>query len=280
MKYRKIIISILILACLIVVIDMLRLTDEWRYYGWKIFTKKSSPEWTPAQLGVSETDAMAPPSGFGLFPDSPYTFTHGWHLAHIPEWKRHLKEFKGKPNVHALEIGAYEGLSVIWQLENILTDPSSSITCIDIFMQDGLEEKFDHNIAVSGMANKVIKIKGPSEIMLRDLDIEKFDYIYIDGSHMPKWVLNDAVLSWEILKPGGLIIFDDYRGMFYPEKRFKLTRISFLDNYIWRHWAKTHYTPEIAIDAFLKIYGPYLEVIYKEYQVVVRKKTETPPIYW
>jgi hypothetical protein len=31
-------------------------------------------------------------------------------------------------------------------------------------------------------------------------------------------------------------------------------------------------SPKQAIDAFLKIYGPYLEVVFKKWQVVVRKK--------
>jgi predicted O-methyltransferase YrrM len=126
----------------------------------------------------------------GIFPNSPYVFTAGWFLPRICEWENHLKELKGKPNIHALEIGSYEGLSAIWQLESILTDPTSTITCIDIFDDKVIEDRFDRNIEATGVANKVKKLKGSSEIMLRRLNLEQYDYVYIDGSHMPKWVLS------------------------------------------------------------------------------------------
>ena len=58
------------------------------------------------------------------------------------DWENHLKEFKGKPDIHALEIGAHEGLSTVWQLENILTDPTSTITSIDIFLEKEIEDRF------------------------------------------------------------------------------------------------------------------------------------------
>jgi len=37
-----------------------------------------------------------------------------------------------------------------------------------------------------------------------------FDFIYIDGSHYSKDVLEDAILAWRLIKPGGNIIFDDF----------------------------------------------------------------------
>jgi len=51
---------------------------------------------------------------------------------------------------------------------------------------------------------------GRSDAMLRDLPHDHFDYISIDGSHEAADVLSDAVLSWPLLKTGGLICFDDY----------------------------------------------------------------------
>jgi predicted O-methyltransferase YrrM len=37
-----------------------------------------------------------------------------------------------------------------------------------------------------------------------------FDFIYIDGSHQAPDVLVDAILSFKLLRVGGLIVFDDY----------------------------------------------------------------------
>jgi len=105
------------------------------------------------------TDANAdmPDSGEGLFPESPYAFYEGWHLSKINTWENILKHLKGEPDVHGLEIGSYEGMSAIWALQNILTHSSSTITCLDIFDDQTIENRFDRNVAATGMPEKIIK---------------------------------------------------------------------------------------------------------------------------
>ena len=270
MRFFKIIILLMLLALTYTSYDFITLTDRWRFFDWEMFfnneRKILSREF---KIGPPQGSAK---SGEGIFPDSPYVFTEGWFLSHYSDWENHLKALKGKPGIHALEIGSYEGLSAIWQLENILTDPGSTITCIDIFDYKEIEDRFDRNIEASGISSKVIKLKGSSEKMLRGLDVEKFDYVYIDGSHTPKWVLSDAVLSWDLLKKDGLMIFDDYLKIPPKPKRFRPTTISFVDNYLWKKRARDKDSPEPVIDSFLKIYDPYLEVVFKKLQVVLKKK--------
>lgn len=270
MKSLKIIAIIMIfLVFIFISLDYFTLSSEyWRFYRWDIVFKEK----------IETNTKTVPPahlksSGKGIAQASPYVFTKGWHFAHIPDWKNHLKELKGKPDIHALEIGSYEGFSAIWQIENILTHPTSTITCIDIFDEKVIEERFDLNIEATGAVYKVKKIKGSSEKMLRGLSLEKYDYVYIDACHLAKWVLSDAVLSWDLIKPGGLIIFDDYG--FLPDRpiEYKPTSLSFFDEYLWKRKARKT-SPEPAIDAFLNIYKPYLEVVFKGWQVVVRKKHE------
>ena len=226
--------------------------------------------------------AKPSPSGQGLYPDSPYVFTKDWFSPHKSNWENHLKELKGKPDIHALEIGSYEGLSAIWQLNNILTHPTATITCIDIFEDEVIEDRFDRNIEATEVTHKVRKLKGSSEIMLRNLILEKYDYVYIDGNHLAKWVLSDAVLSWDLIKPGGLIIFDDYHMLINKPESYAPTGMDVIDNYLWKRKAR-NISPKIAIDSFITIYGPHLEVIskhgvsmfgsnFKKWQVVVRKK--------
>ena len=83
----------------------------------------------------------------GASPPSPgepkYEFTRDWVSKKENNWDRVLAEFKGKANVHALEIGSFEGRSAIWFLDNILTDPTSTLTCVDVFT-DEIEANFDH----------------------------------------------------------------------------------------------------------------------------------------
>jgi predicted O-methyltransferase YrrM len=186
--------------------------------------------------------------------ESRYKFSTDGVSANAQIWSKHLAEFVAKPNIHALEIGSYEGRSALWFLAKILTDDASTITCIDIFDED-FESTFDHNVEASGQGHKVKKLKGDSKSILRTLN-GKFDFVYIDGSHVAKDVLVDAVLVWDILKPGGVIIFDDY-GL----------RRSPADN------QSPALVPRPAIDAFLNVFRHYIDVLHRDYQVIVKKKT-------
>jgi predicted O-methyltransferase YrrM len=80
---------------------------------------------------------------------------------------------------------------------------------------------------------------------------EVFDFIYIDGSHVAKDVLTDACMAWPLLKPEGLMVFDDY---------------------MWGNPRDALHRPKIAIDAFTTIFGETAEIIHVGYQLVVRKK--------
>ncbi|MGH7790866.1 MAG: class I SAM-dependent methyltransferase, partial [Thermodesulfobacteriota bacterium] len=135
-----------------------------------------------------------------------------------------------------------------WFLENILTHPTSSITCVDHFFRS--EVRFDDNIKVSGLSGKVTKIKGMSENVLRTLKESSFDIVYIDGSHLALNVLMDAVSSWLLLKPRGIIILDDYG---------------------WRPERAPENRPKMAIDIFLKAFQPHIEILHKGYQVIIRR---------
>lgn len=192
---------------------------------------------------------------------SQYLFQTDWFSPTIDEWTETLSEYRAKPNVSFLEIGSFEGRSAIWLLENILTDPTSHLTCVDTWHgsaeheRTGLdfkkvEQNFDHNFLVSGKSQQVTKIKGFSAIELKKLAIESYDFVYIDASHKASNVLEDAVLSWQLLKVGGIVIFDDY---------------------VWEPQYAEIDSPAIAIDAFVTCYGDRLKVLRKGMQMTIRK---------
>jgi predicted O-methyltransferase YrrM len=81
-----------------------------------------------------------------------------------------------------------------------------------------------------------------------------FDFIYIDGSHVAKDVLTDACMAWPLLKPKGLMVFDDY--LWSPSARDILHR------------------PKAAIDAFTNLFAEEVEIVHVGYQLVVRKRGE------
>lgn len=179
-----------------------------------------------------------------------YAFRHDYVSSHVPHWERHLAQYCDRDDVRILEIGSFEGASTIWFLENILTRSTSSIVCIDPFSRGGGEVRFDHNLRVSGQSHRVTKIKASSNVALMRLTPRSFDVIYVDGSHLAPDVLLDAAASWWLLKPGGVLIFDDYQ---WQQHRPELER------------------PQLAIDIFLDVLGPQLEVLEKDYQVIVKK---------
>ena len=53
-------------------------------------------------------------------------------------------------------------------------------------------------------------IIGYSQNELKKLNKNYYDFIYIDGDHTNEGVFIDSVLSFPLLKNGGIIIFDDY----------------------------------------------------------------------
>jgi len=178
-----------------------------------------------------------------------YLFSSDWFTYHIRVWEELLTEFKGKAGVRYLEIGVFEGRSAIWMLENILTHPSARLTAVDIFPDD-LQERFVGNLDKSGFRDKAEIFKGKSQEILRELPLASYDLIYIDGSHRAKHVLLDAALSWDLLKEGGLLIFDDY---------------------LWNLEFPADLIPKGSIDTFLMAFGDELELLHRKGQVVVRK---------
>jgi len=192
-----------------------------------------------------------------------YQFTQDWFSRNILVWEQHLLKFANVPDLNMLEIGSWEGRSTCWLLENVLTHKTARITCIDTFEGSvehklwfendyikSIEERFDFNIVKAAATTKVNKIVGSSKDVLRTLPLNSYDLLYIDGSHLACDVLEDAVLSWGLVKVGGTIVFDDYDFIFNdnPAQNTK-----------------------VAVDAFVTTFGHKLKMIHQGYQVIVEK---------
>jgi predicted O-methyltransferase YrrM len=177
----------------------------------------------------------------------PYQFTVDWFTPNIQSFQRHLSGLKGKP-CSILEIGCYEGRSSVWMLENIATTEDSRLLCLDYAEQP----VFWSNIELAnGRARTTLQL-GLTRETLRGLPFGAYDFIYVDGSHGTIDVMEDAVLSFRLAKPGGIIAFDDYL------------------------WNDPKYnqqgTPKPAVDAFLAIYSAKLEILESGNQVWLCKR--------
>jgi predicted O-methyltransferase YrrM len=194
-------------------------------------------------------------------------FTADWHSHNIPHWRRILEPYRGQPGVRALEIGSFEGRSTVWLLENILTHETAQIDCIDTF--EGSVEHMGMGLDLRGLLGrfldniepykeKVRWIRGQSQWVLRAdrwtlgrFAPGEYDFIYVDGSHKAADVLEDAVLSFRLLKVGGLMIFDDY---------------------IWNGGGPTEFdNPKRGIEAFYIAYGNQLKPEHVSYQAIFQK---------
>lgn len=191
-------------------------------------------------------------------------FSSDWTSLHFPVWIEVLRPFRERP-CDMLEIGSWEGRSAVFFLEFL---PLCRLTCIDTFGGGAenhasptensqiplIERRFDANLAPYD--RRVEKIKAHSVTALDRLVASggQFDVIYVDGSHMRDDVMVDSILAWRLLRPGGLMIWDDYGG---------------------GHDKRPAERVAPAIDAFLAWHsGEYVEV-HRGYQIIIRRKAAT-----
>jgi predicted O-methyltransferase YrrM len=200
-------------------------------------------------------------------------FKVDWVSSHIPNWINWLSHLKGTKAV-AAEIGSFEGRSAIWMLENILTHEEAGIYCFDPHGYEDeqavtasqapltrnhdiekVHERFMANTAKYRPAKLTYHRCGIQEGVKGFNPGYKFDCVYIDGSHIASAVLSDACHIWPYVKPGGIVIFDDYH---------------------WRHSSrqdKPHlWCPKLGIDNFLQTFETQYELISKGYQVAIKKR--------
>jgi len=186
-------------------------------------------------------------------------FTQDWFSLAIPAWEKHIVPALKDKECMMLEIGSFEGRSALWSLEHFLTHPQSKIICCDIFGEffhykdDELLNVFLKNTAA--YRDKIIVCRGKSQETLKKKTFwkylhDKIDFGYIDGGHTSPQALQDAVLLWPLIKPGGFLCFDDYYGGI-PEST-----------------GSCH----IGINAFLLAYRGEYDILHQEYQVIIRKK--------
>lgn len=180
----------------------------------------------------------------------PYRYTNDWTSYKIDHLTTHLSDYAQKENIHYLEIGVHEGRTLIWLLENIFKHPTTKATVVDIFEEATYFENFKHNIKLSGHSDKITTHTGPSQLILKNLAIDSFDVIYIDGSHTSQDVMQDLVLSHTLLKTHGHLLIDDY---------------------LMKENEPFEFHPKMAVDAFLTIFHENYEMLHLGYDLVLKK---------
>ena len=162
--------------------------------------------------------------------------------------------------VRILEIGSWEGRSTLFFLTYFT---QGHLTAVDTWagsdehqynakpeLRD-LEGRFDGNVAP--FVARLTKRKGSSMLVLSQLldEQQKFDVIYVDGSHFADDVLTDGINAWRLLNEGGVLIFDDF---------------------IWDYYPRARANPNWAIDLFLKYHAGEYNILSVTYQIILQKK--------
>jgi predicted O-methyltransferase YrrM len=130
----------------------------------------------------------------------------------------YLNDYKGKPHLKFLQVGVYTGDASVWLLDNILTDESSLLVDVDTWegSNEAAHKPMDFNEIYELYKKRVEKYSTVQYRRMKSLDFlryeqpDTYDFIYIDGDHTATGVLLDAELSWDLLKSGGILAFDDF----------------------------------------------------------------------
>jgi predicted O-methyltransferase YrrM len=187
-------------------------------------------------------------------------FTRDW-FGNRAAWSHFLAD--GCDSVREyLEIGSFEGRSCLYAAKLF---PKAHIIAGDEYTDldnenskaifKNLEGRFLRNIAP--IHERVTVLKGTSLQRLSELSdrTESFDAIYIDGSHFYRHALLDTLISWPLLKVGGIMIWDDY---------------------IWDWPEYGGMKTNLAVDQFLSAYKGDYEILFVTNQVAIRKaRSET-----
>ncbi len=196
-----------------------------------------------------------------------YKFTHDWFHWAPDVWTQLIPMLPERTDDgrYFIEVGSFEGRSAVWIAENMM-QPGDYMTCIDTWAggeehasedMGTVEDRFDHNLnalAAIYPDHSIWKMKSSStRALATDLANRGFadaDFIYIDGSHVAKDVLTDACMAWPLLKPKGIMVFDDY---------------------LWGNPRDILHRPKTAIDAFCNIFAEEARIVHVGYQLAVQK---------
>lgn len=182
-----------------------------------------------------------------------FVFNGDYFTHNIPNFEL-CKKILG-PIEHAIEIGSHEGRSSCWILENMLS-PTGQLFCIDPFNNLPTKTLFEQNISQAATNMQSYNIMTDySYVALARLISQRrqFDFIYIDGAHHNHEVITDAVMSWKLLKDGGIMVFDDY---------FPLTD------------GQIPPSPRTAIDSFQGLFSRDFELLFANTQLGLRKRVK------
>jgi predicted O-methyltransferase YrrM len=175
------------------------------------------------------------------------------------------------PVSRILEIGVYQGRATCWMLEHMLAKDGHMI-CVDPFIEEDGVDAFTTELVTQSphynaerlalWRSNTEEIRQPEqglevrvgrsyqELAKLIQENQSFDFIYVDGNHSASSVLADACMCFGMLRPTGIMLFDDY---------------------LWDHDPNWLLRPKMGVDAFVNMYQPLSRQIISNYQLAIQR---------
>jgi len=154
-----------------------------------------------------------------------------WFSGKIPIFFHCLNKHQFSSQINLLEIGSFEGRSSLFFLnyfKNKASIKNIYLTCVDTWggSNELLHKKIDFNVVeknfdknIGNFNQNIKKHKCTSYEFFKSKNPQKYDLIFIDGSHEFEDVLADAEASFKHIKKNGFIIFDDFNWFYYKDEK-------------------------------------------------------------
>jgi|GEM_PF-2535026 len=158
------------------------------------------------------------------------TYTRRWFLRrNYQTFELHVAPtWRGRP-VTYLELGVFEGMSLAWMLKNVLTHPDARAVGVDPWLEttkmsaEDMEQvrlRATGNLEPWTSTGKCMLYRANSAEILRKMLGRRgkqypgfgpgsIDLCMVDGNHWSLAVLDDARIVYQLLRPGGWMLFDD-----------------------------------------------------------------------
>jgi hypothetical protein len=164
----------------------------------------------PATIGTRNL-----PFAIKFYDQYNFQFTRDYFTNNIPSWNSLFQTLNGGSSdfslrpIKVLEVGCFEGVASIWMLQNYLIHPHSRLTCIDSFaggaeheaeLTNGLRDRYFHNITPYKAKVDVLQGTTFDSLLNKFVRDQEFDFIYIDAGHTSRNSLEDAILSFPLLR--------------------------------------------------------------------------------
>ena len=176
-----------------------------------------------------------------------FQFTKNWFRnRNLGTFRKYVQpEWAGKPITY-LELGVFEGMSLVWMMQHVLTNDNSRAVACDPHLMTGklsgelmeeVRQRAIYNIQpycdrctlISGNSAEVLRKMLRKQHGFEGINKNSVDLCMIDGNHNSLAVLDDIQLCLQVVKPGGWLLFDDVENDKEKQDHVKQGLAMFLD---------------------------------------------------